>query len=295
MLVDDGPVWLAPHSAAGELFPAPTGELVRIAFLGSTAEVGSSSDQPSHQLSDTPGRLSRAIPLFLAEQVYFHGHAQVRPMVPWLKGETPSFVLARPPWETASAAQYARSGQPPPDYVVVTHVIPAADLWKVQLRLVRTIDAAVLGTAEASFAIAQPETALRELSGTLLKLLQKEASLDRVTPPPQYHPPSGPDFAYYLLRLEQLLAVRCSTMDGTPPQFLSGCREIIDGNLHLCVSQTNNVVPRLLLLQTLCSMKKVRPEVVDEYREKILLLQKEKPLAEPAHSVLQRLISEVYP
>ena len=82
-------------------------------------------------------------------------------------------------------------------------------------------------------------------------------------------------------------------MDGVPSGFLSGEREIVDGNLQLCLEYPQNVGIRILLVQTLLAMKRARPAVVTEFREKVARLQKEKPLSEPAHSVVQRMVNEV--
>ena len=41
-------------------------------------------------------------------------------------------------------------------------------------------------------------------------------------------------------------------------------------------------------------MKKIRPEILPEFKDKLALLQKEKPLSEPAHGVVQRIINEVF-
>lgn len=295
MLTGDGPVWLPPDSAGAELFPVPSGECLRIAFLGSSAGKAADSDPAVAQLSDAPGRLSRALPLFLAEQVCLHGRAQVRPLVPWVRGDTTAFVLCALAWKDDDAAQHARHVAPPTDYVVVTHLQVAAEPWRVELRLIRTIDAAVLGRAEAEFPSAQPEAALRGLAAELLQLLQQEAGFEPVSPPVLYRVPTGDDFAHYLLRLEQLLAVRCYSADTVSASELHGEREIIDGNIHLCLASPDNVVTRLLLAQILQRMKKVRPEVVAEYREKIQLLQKENPLPDPAQGVLQRILAAVYP
>ena len=46
--------------------------------------------------------------------------------------------------------------------------------------------------------------------------------------------------------------------------------------------------------QTLRYMKKIHPEVVEEYREKIRLLQKEKPLSGIAQSVTERMLADIY-
>jgi hypothetical protein len=40
-------------------------------------------------------------------------------------------------------------------------------------------------------------------------------------------------------------------------------------------------------------MKKIRPEILPEFQDKLALLQKEKPLSEPAQSVVRRMLNEV--
>lgn len=295
ILVGEGPVWLPNDSPATELFPLAPGSPARLAFLGSSAETATTHNKPAHQLSDGAGRMSRALPLFLAEYVRFHGAAEVRTIVPWLQGDSPAFVLLGPPWNDDDAARHARGGDSPSDYLVLTHLKAKTEPWTIELRLIRTIDARRLATAEMTFPSSQPEPALRQLAHDLLHLLQQHADFTPAAPPTFYATPTGPDFPYYLLRLEQLLAVRCSTTSDATNTFLSGTREIIDGNLQLCLNHPANTVVRLVLLQTLQRMNKSLPEVVAEYRDKIRLLQKEKPLPAIAHSIVERLLLQVYP
>jgi tetratricopeptide (TPR) repeat protein len=293
MLTIEGPVWLKPSSPAAELFPAKAPDALSIAFLGCSAEVASNSKRIEHQMADAPGRLSRALPLFLAEQVEFGCQAHVQSMVPWITNEGSGFVLSGVAWTDEQAAEYSRQGQTKSDYVVTTHLKPNAEPWTVELRLVRTIDAKCLGTLSSSFPSAKPEEAIPALAQQLLALLREQAEVEPVPVQPLYQVPSAPHFAYYLLRLEQLLAVRCAGMDGVPSGFLSGEREIIDGNLQLCLDFPQNVGVRILLAQTLLAMKKARPDILPEFKDKLVLLQKEKPLPEPAPGVVQRLFNEV--
>ncbi len=295
LLVDDGPVWLPAGSAAGELFPITGGSPLALAFLGSTAEAQGPADQGTHRVSDAPGRFSRALPLFLAEQVRFAGGARVRPIVPWIQGEIPAFLLGRQPWTAAEAVQHARAIEPACGYIVVTHLQAAADPWRVELRLVRVSDATVLGTSSAEFSIKDPEAALRGLTAELLALLRREAGWVEVAPTAAYRVPTGAVFGLYLLRLEQLQAIRCNTMEGVPVHCLHGERDVLDGMLHLCLLQPDNVVPRLLYVQALRQLLSRRPQVVAEYRERTLLLQQEKPLASPAQELVGRLVAELFP
>ena len=177
--------------------------------------------------------------------------------------------------------------------MVTTHLKTQAEPWTVELRLVRTIDGKCLGDLTAAFPSAKPEDAIPHLAQQLLCLLADQAEVETQTPPPLYQVPAGAYFPYYLLRLEQLLSVRCAGMDGVQANFLNGVREMIDGNIQQCLNCPQNVPARLLLVQTLSSMKKVRPEILPEFKDKLALLQKEKPLSEPAHGVVLRMLNEV--
>jgi hypothetical protein len=82
-------------------------------------------------------------------------------------------------------------------------------------------------------------------------------------------------------------------MEGVSSAFLNGEREILDGNLQLCLAHPGNLPVRIILVQTLLAMKRVRPDILPEFTERMAMLQKEHPLTEPAHAVLQRLFNEV--
>jgi hypothetical protein len=292
MLTGEGPVWLKPSSPAAEIFPAKAPEAPVIAFLGSSAELASNSKRIRREMSDAPGRMSRALPLFLAEQVEFNTLARVQTLVPWIMEQSGGFVLSGVPWNDEDAANYSRQGELKSDYVVTTHLKTQAEPWTVELRLIRAIDGKCLETLSTAFPSAQPQAGLPALARRLLALLAREAEVESQPPSPLYQVPTPENFGYYLLRLEQLLAVRCAGMNGVSPGFLSGEREILDGDLQLCLACSDNVGTRILLAQTLLAMKRARPGILLEFKEKLALLQKEHPLREPQHSVVQRMLNE---
>jgi tetratricopeptide (TPR) repeat protein len=293
MLTIDGPVWLPDGSPAQELFPAVSAPAVRVAFLGSSAEMPPTDSKARYQMSDPPGRLSRALPLFLAEQVRFGSDATVRTLVPWLHGNDGAFLFRGAPWQDADAAQYARVPEPPCDYVVITHLNVKSEPWSAELRLVRTMDGKRLATASCSFHLAQPEEALQSLARQLLAQLIQHAEVKSAPVPANYRVPDGLQFSYYLVRLEQLVAVRCAGMDNVSAGALSGTHTIVDNNLALCLNNPGSVPARILLLQMCRAMKRVHPEVVAPFRDKLLQLQREHPLVEPAQVVCQHLLNEV--
>jgi len=296
MLVMDGPVWLKPTSPAAELFPAKETEPVRVAFVGGSADVPTNSQRVEHQLANTRGRLSRAIPLFLAEQVEFHTDAHAQTLVSWITNDRGGFVLAGAPWSDEQVADSARQGEQKNDYVVCLHLKTTSEPWIAQIRLVRTIDGACVGTSEVSFSSIEPFDGLRDLTANVIGLLEREANLRRLSSPGAYAIPGGTDFPYYLLRLEQLLAVRCDAMTVSQGRegFLSGEREILDGNLQQCLRYPKSVSLRVLMAQTFWTMKLARPDILPEFNERVEMIQREHPLPDPAQSVVQRVFNEAF-
>jgi hypothetical protein len=175
---------------------------------------------------------------------------------------------------------------------VISHLRTKAEPWTLELRLVRTIDAKRLAELAGEIRITELQKALPNLADELLTAIVSESGAQRIAPCPAYRVPAAPRFDYYLLRLEQLLAVRCAAMDGPQKGSLSGERDIIDGNIQLCLEYPDNVTTRVLLAQTLLTMKKARPDILREFGEKIAMLQKQAPLPEPAQSVVQRLFHD---
>ena len=64
-------------------------------------------------------------------------------------------------------------------------------------------------------------------------------------------------------------------------------------SLALCLNNPVNVPARIHLIQMCRAMKQVHPEVVAAFRDKLQMLQRENPLAEPAQGVCQRMLNEV--
>lgn len=292
MLTIEGPVWLKPTSPAAELFPAKPSESPRICLIGSSAEVATNSKRPQLQMSDSCGLLSRALPLFLAEQLELRADARVQTLIPWLVGESAGFVLSGGPWEDDAVATVARQNELKNDYVISIFLKAVTDPWQANVRLIRSIDAKCLGSFTASLSPSTLEKDVPGLIQPLLVLLQENADLQTSSEASPYQLPEKKRLPDYLLRLEQLLAVKCAGMDGVPSGFLHGEREILDGNLQLCLDYPLNIGFRILLAQTVSSMARVRPEVLPEYRNKVAKLQREHPLPEPAQSLIQRVLDE---
>ena len=281
MYVIEGPVWAHPASPAAKLFPPAPENAPRVVFMGSTAEVPNAPATPQVQLSDAAGRLSRVVPLYLLEQAQLHSGARTRALFPWMINRSGgSFVLMTEPPTDADALQRARAGGAC-DYVVVTHVKAGRDPWTAAMRVLRTSDGKCIFQHETAATPDRPDVIAAALALEIQRVLEEHAGLKTRTSP-DYLPPAPPHLAHYLLRLEQLLAIRCAAS----PTALHGVREILEGCLYLCLDFPASVTIRTLLADVVARLRNVRPDVVAEFQERLLLLQKEHPVAEPAHSIL---------
>ncbi|WP_241061003.1 tetratricopeptide repeat protein [Achromobacter xylosoxidans] len=290
MLLGRGPVWLTPDSPAAALFTPVTPDRPLVSFLGGSAEIGAAPEGAERQLADATGRLSRALPLYFNEQLALRCGLRTQTLVPWLTEPHPGFLLSGAAWDDTDAIGYAQQCEAQSDYVVISHLVTVAEPWRAEVRLVRTEDAECIGALSAEFPMADPTAAIQRLTEELVALVGRATAQAPLAAPANYTVPDGAAFPYYLLRLEQLLAVRCNGANPEQPGHLNGEREIIDGNLRQCLDFPRSVNARLLLAQTVRAMKKVRPDVAGEFEERIARLQREQPLAAPAQAAVQALL-----
>jgi tetratricopeptide (TPR) repeat protein len=276
MLRVDGPVWLPAGSPARELFAAKSASAPSVTFLGGTAETPQAEgDQPA-PIPDAVGRMTRALPLFFAEQVEMRTAATGRAMIPWAVTPVSGFVVSGQRWPDETAVQTVQGPENASDYVVSVHVDAEIEPWTVELAFLRTSDGQRIGELNAEFVPGKPEEGLADLADEVVDLLKV---LGPATDSPAYQVPGPATFGSYLLRLEQLLAVRCASMEGVAPQFLNGESEILAGNLDLCTAEPENVPARLLFHSTYGAIGRIRPEAGQAFAEKVAQLKKDHPIA----------------
>lgn len=284
LLSTQAPLWLNPAWPAAALFPSKSADAPKIAFLGSTAEQSSMPDRIVRQLTDAPGRLSRGLPLFLAEQAALHTTASAHCLTPWIASGGSGFVLMGAPWSDADVLGFAEGCE----LLVMSHVVVGEPQWKVVLRLLRPADGEVLGVESMSFDMSEPDDAIAALARSMLSRLTQVSGIRPSAAPAGYVPPARPSLATYLVRLEQLLATKCAGQAGTPSLFLSGERDIMQGAIALCLDSPGNVAARLLLAASTDAMNKARPSVVEEFAERITLVGKEHPLPSACNDLVEQ-------
>lgn len=279
LLTLPGPLWLPADHPLAARFPRPADDAPHLVLSGSSFERPAMGDSVTLGPSDHPGRLSRALPLLLAEHLSLHSPARTTTLIPWVLNGGGGFAVSGKPHEDASLVEMAgnatRQASRPADYVLNSHLLVRGENLTLVLHLIRCIDGQLLAEHRHDF----PEAAFHQVAARVLdELGQTLARETDIRPEPARPTLEGSELDHYLFRLEQALAVSCSTLGDGHAEFLSNPAEILDGLLHLCLQNPGHLPSRMLLLRSLRKLKKPQAALVESMRAKVEALMAEHPI-----------------
>jgi hypothetical protein len=275
------PVWARGVLGFDAVLPAKSATAPRIHFVCGSGEAaedpgGKVISQPTNDL----GRLSRALPMFFAEEMFLRTSARTAFLLPWMKQG--GFILSARPWTRA----FLPPDHAPPDLIVFLHVDARATPWLLRVSIENTQRDAPAVVFEQAFTL---QTAGRDVLSLLndliprltilLALRREDAGADLAMPPPELLPG-------YMAGLEQALAVGLAARQTDGANFLYQERSIFDHLFDIAVQGADLLRPRMLLVNALENQTRRRPEVAREYLGKLALLQQQHPAPEGAGSQL---------
>ena len=293
----EGPVWSPSNAPSRALFELPTPRRARVVFLGSSVTTQQTQESFAGRLPDAPGRLSRALPLFLAESTFLHLGLDTDTIIPWV--EHGGFAVVPSPWDDKQSLEYAHKTNAAA--AISIHVHCTAQGAEVMLRVIRSDQSE--SAAPTAFAVLTVPFNLEQAGAGALGLWSQLANLlvklfgdtPATVEPVRYTLPANSGLGAYLLRLEQLLAVRCAGSENGAPDFLSGVREIVRGELDLALSTPHSLPARLILHETLLRLRDLQPHIAAEFRHSTELLQQRYPLSDAqANVILERQLQAIY-
>jgi hypothetical protein len=280
MLAIEGPLWLPKDHALAAQFPAKPEDAPRIVVMGSSFEAANPGNQVKLTPTDNPGRYSRALPLFFTEHLHMRSPARATTLISWITNGSGGFALSGRAYEDESLVEHARqstaNGPHAADYILYSHLVVRGENTTLQLRLIRCIDGKRLAESQYPFPEAGFHRAAAAVLADLGSMLEKEAEISVASNLPTLE---GPGLDHYLLRIEQSLAVNCSTMEDRYAATLSNPSEILSGMLHLCLQNPDHVPSRMILLRTLRKLRKNQPALTSAMRSKVESLFHEYPIA----------------
>ena len=284
------PIWCNEKSSFVSLLPSKKDKPIRIVIFGNTTIHNDLNEVPVLQAADGPGRASRAIPLFLAEKIQTSTNAVGIALIAWAQSK--GFAVFSKPYDEKALCELVEKDEVVPDYILSIIIDSTHNVWDVSVNIIQKATCKSLDKINIKVPSEDPGSAIMQLCKNVIDQLVKHSGINIITPPDWYVVPDGTDSTDYLLRLEQQLAVACKTFYSLEGGGLVGEHEIIDGILHLSVKCNKNKTVRIVLAQTLELMKKINPKILDEYKERITLLQKENPLEGDVGQLIQKAIFE---
>jgi hypothetical protein len=287
------PVWARGMLGFDAVLPLKATSAPRIHFICGSGEASApsgdhSGDRVISQPTNDLGRLSRALPMFLAEEMYLRSSARTAFLLPWMKQG--GFIVSAKPWTSA----FLPPDHAPPDLFVYLHVDARATPWLLRVTIENAQRSASPVVFEQAFAL---ETAGRDVLALLndllprltilLALRREDAGAGLAMPAPGLLPG-------YLAGLEQALAVGLAARLPASDNFLHQERSIFEHLFDVALDGAALLRPRMLLVNALENEARRRPDIVREYLDRLALLQQRHVLpAGPASALVEKGVSIV--
>jgi tetratricopeptide (TPR) repeat protein len=277
----DQPVWARGVLGFEAVLPVKGKSAPRVHFVCGSGESedhagGKVVSQPTNEL----GRLSRALPMFLAEEVYLRSNARASFLLPWMKQG--GFVLSARPWTTA----FLPPDHVPPDLIVFLHVDARAVPWLLRVTIENMQRQATPVVFERAFDLATAGEDVMGLLNDVLSRLTILLALRREEASPALATPAESLLPGYLAAVEQALAVGLAARQPAGESFLHQERAIFDHLFEVALHGSALLRPRMLLVNALENQARRRKDIVVEYLDKLALLQRTQGLPAGAGSEL---------
>ena len=279
------PIWMSGFQHPDWLLPPRTGPQTRVVVFA-LADLTSGREAREEHFTPT-GRLTRGVPLYLAEALLHQTTVASTAVMPFVPGGGP--VVAGQAWPLESIRRASPSDEPAE--IILTGVVMAdAAGHAVQLTVFDASSGSELRTLRIGFDPAQPSLPLRVADGVIEALialgLTQRASDHGVfeSPPPEWQD-------WYMSALEQLLA-QVATVNGlTNPASLYNERGFFETYFGLADELPQRAVPKLMAACGVLAGIGYGSPVVDPYRRALRqMVDRETELASP----LRRLSPLIY-
>lgn len=281
----DLPIWMYGLRDPQWLFaPKATGaRKVTFLMLGKAL---SGVEQAEEQREDELGRLSRAIPLYLAESVYEWTPAHAQSLVAVVMGGGPVVFGAQDAaGERETAAQFAAHT----DVLVQGSIASISDVWTIDMGIWDTARLEQIGRETVSTDQAGLEATVHELEAKLLTRFggAQARPHDRI-----YTRPTVEQMQPYLNAMAQSLMLGLVANEMVPKDAMWGERNMLEWPLRMALHWPDYEVPKAMYLSGISHASRYHSDVLSEFEERSFALLREmnqakSPLADLGPLLLQ--------
>lgn len=274
----DDPVWLLPKKR-------PDAPRILFVTLANTTRMGTQA--PVKQKTDEIGRLTRSVPLYLAEVFLYETVFAAAAALPLVNGHYP--VVSGVNWSKEQVMALARAGARAMDYVVTGSIaeeageyVMAFHVWNIAAEEETASFAQTGGKSKIGRIVAA-------LHGDLLQFFARPAQPSSLPISGVYRAPGAEIIGEYLAAVAQSLALLLARRAGAGDE-LWGERSLLAGPLDVSLSMAGAPVPKLMFLAGLIRNKGYGSEIYREFKPQVLALLSDAPPDGP----LARLAPLVY-
>jgi tetratricopeptide (TPR) repeat protein len=272
----DRPIWMYGLSDPTWQFSQKSEQARKVTFI-SFSKIHAKEANAQVQREDEIGRMTRAIPMYLAEAVHFWTDLKGITFIHIVKGGGP--VVSGSESDDAMLCDQLKGKS---DYLVTGSIAESGLGWKISIRLSDCADNSCI--AQESIETAQEElgAAILHLQRTLLDRL----GYKRASPfDPYYDRPTKEALKPYLVELGQHLTLTLIANELTSKDGLWGERNMLEWPLRMALEWPDAQVPKIMYLSGLAKAANYKSEILDEFKDRTLEMIKE---AKRSNSVIAR-------
>lgn len=259
------PIWMYGLRDPQWLFAPKPQATRRVSFL-MLGKVATGAQQAEAQREDDLGRLSRAIPLYLAESVYEWTAAQSEALVTVAVGGGPVLFGAQDAaGERETAAQLAERT----DVLVQGTIAGSGDGWEITLALWETATLAVIGRETVSAGAGDLEPALLALEQRVLQHLGGSQPRPH---DPLYTRPDVEQLPPYLNALAQSLMLALVANGMVPKDTMWGERNMLEWPLRMALHWPAHEVAKAMYFSGISHAARYRSDVLHEFEDRTFSL-----------------------
>ncbi|WP_367345261.1 tetratricopeptide repeat protein [Stenotrophomonas bentonitica] len=283
----DRPIWQYGLRDPQWLFAPKSVAARKVTFL-MLSKVVSGDEQAERQREDDVGRLSRAIPLYLAESAYQWTDLQAHSLAAVVKGGGPVLFGAQGEAGERSAAEQLASST---DLLVVGSIGQVGDIWTIDLGIWDSARTELVGRESISAGPAALHAAVLDLESKVLARLGglRSAPHDAI-----YARPTPEQMSPYLDALAQSFSLCLAANGVTSKESMWGERNMIEWPLRMLLQWPEREVFQVMYISGISHAGRYRSTLLDAFDTRSFALLDEIRQRDPVLAGLGPLLLKAY-
>jgi len=288
-----GPVWAREKEGFSALLPEKPADAPGIAILAPTVTQKASESADGTQREGQEGVISRALALYLAEQVHLRTTANGIAMFPQVAGRE-GFILSNQPYTNSDAIKLVGNAATACPIIVNAHIDASRTEWTITLKLLNAAGK-LMKTLYTVFTPEKPEFSFEKLAKELVEQALATEGVKSQEVPEWYKTPEAGRWPMQLFARTQVLIYLLSSDSDLARTLLYRNRMLMDGLFMLAVQENLDPVCRMMLLTVLARHQAIGAGAFMEYGMRVRQLHHQRPVEGKTAEAIAAIVDRLYP